>query len=181
MTNSSSLTLPCSISLMKLLTFGSRHRNCILQLLQIGPQTRIQFLRSWWERTRTMKPTIFAIHSSIKTIHPPLGCWLLECTEVSHFLETVSISSLSYYRQHPSALSVLFGLDEYGEYFFLRISLFHYISKERHFHSRSQDEPVTLLGVASTPILGVLSAGSDISLVGSLLRPVPSIQVSSQR
>ena len=27
--------------------------------------------------------------------------------------------------------------------------------------SRSQEEPLTLLGVASTPVLGVLSAGSD--------------------
>ena len=42
-----------------------------------------------------------------------------------------------------------------------------------------QEEPLALLGVASTPALGVLSAGSDISfLVGSLLRPVSTIQLS---
>ena len=42
-----------------------------------------------------------------------------------------------------------------------------------------QEEPLALLGVASTPALGALSAGSDVSfLVESLLRPVSSIQLS---
>ena len=93
----------------------------------------------------------------------------------------MSFNSLSYYRQYPSTLSVFFLFDEYGEYFFLRISLFHLISKERHLYSCSQEEPVTLLGVASTPVLGVLSAGSDVLLVGSFLLPVSSLQLSSQR
>ena len=43
---------------------------------------------------------------------------------------------------------------------------------------RSQEEPLTLLGLASTPVLGVLRPGSDVSFVGSRLRPVPSLQLS---
>ena len=45
-----------------------------------------------------------------------------------------------------------------------------------------QEEPLALLGVASTPVLGVLSAGPDLSLlVGSLLRPVRISVFSSGR
>ena len=41
---------------------------------------------------------------------------------------------------------------------------------------------MALLGATSAPALGVLSAGSDVSfLVGFLLRPVSSIQLSFQQ
>ena len=72
---------------------------------------------------------------------------------------------------------------EYGEYFSPPNTPFSSRQLERtsFFYARLQEEPLTLLGVASTPVLGVLSAGCDVSFAGSLLRPVSSLQLSSQR
>ena len=143
----------------------SRHRNCILQLLQLGLQTRTEFVRRWWERT-SMKPIIFTIHNSINTIHPPPGCLFLECKEVSRFPETVSIDDLSYNRLHPSALSILLRFEEYGEYFFLCKPIFHHISEQCHFtHFRRRSlSPFLaslelLYSASSTPVLMSLSPG----------------------
>ena len=94
---------------------------------------------------------IFAIHNSTKTIHPPSGCQFLECKEASHFSETVSIDGLSYNRLHPSALSILLRFEEYGEYFFLCIPLFHHISEERIFTYLRRTSPSPFL--ASLPLL----------------------------
>ena len=43
------------------------------------------------------------------------------------------------------------------------------------FYLRSREEPLTRLGVASTPVLGVLLGVLQRRLVGSLLRPVSSL------
>ena len=53
-----------------------------------------------------MKPTIFAIHNSIETVHHPPGHQFLECYEVFHLLETASCSSLIYLCQHPSTFLI---------------------------------------------------------------------------
>ena len=81
-----------------------------------------------------MKPIMFAIHNSIETIHPPPGCLLLECKEVSHFLDAVSCNNLSYYCQHSSRVSVFLRFEKYGEYFSSAYPFFYHISKERHTH-----------------------------------------------
>ena len=91
----------------------SRHRNCVLQLLQLGLQTSTEFLRRWWKQM-SMKPIIFTIHNSIEAIYPPEGHSLFECKEVSHLLETMSIHSLSHYRQHLSTLLLFLRFEEYS-------------------------------------------------------------------
>ena len=111
-----------------------------------------------------MKPIIFATHNSIETIYPPPGCELLECKEVSHLLETMSIHSLSHYRQHLSTLLVFLRFDEYGEYFFLCLPLFHYISEERHFTHVGKKSLSPFL--ASLPLL--YSASSAPTLMSRL-------------
>ena len=114
-----------------------------------------------------VQPIFLAIRNSIKTIHPPPGYQLLECKEFSHLLETMSINSLRYYRQHSSPLSVFLRFEEYSEYFFLCIPLFHCISKERrhftHVRGRSLSPFLALLplpySTSSAPALISLSSG----------------------
>ena len=88
----------------------------------------------------------------------------------------MNIHSLSYDRQYPSALLLSLPLENYSKYFILSIALFHQVSKRcHHFYLLFRRSLSPFFGVASTPVPGVLSAGLDVSLIGSLLHPVQSL------
>ena len=118
---------------------------------------------------------MYTIYISIESIHPSEGRQLFVCKEFSHLLETMSIHNLSYYRQHFSTLLLSLRFEKYRVYPFFIISV-----RNVAIILTFPEEPLALLGVASTPAFSVLSAGSDVSFLGSLLRPVQSLQLSFQ-
>ena len=77
-----------------------------------------------------MEPIIVASRNSIKTIHPPLGCYLLVCEELSYLFETVSSDGLNFNRLHPSALPLSLRFENYGKYLILSIALLRQIGKK---------------------------------------------------
>ena len=104
-----------------------------------------------------MHPTIIAIEA----VGPPPGSKLLSCLEVFIFLKRQAATVSATFANFCLCFRACSGSLSTANISFFEYPIFTTPVRNVIFFSHSQEEPtLTLLGVASTPVLGVLSTGS---------------------